>query len=156
MLAPEQFDFVYNKIKQDVQLSSISGGTDICGCFVLGSPISPVHRSECQVKGLGMDVRVVNSNGDVVVGEQGELVCCNSFPNQPLGFWNDPEKEKYHAAYWERFPGVWHHGDYVEEQPTGGLTFYGRSDAVLNPGGVRIGTSEVYRYVNTFRKWLIQ
>lgn len=148
VLAPEQFDYVYDAIHSDIQLASISGGTDICGCFALGNPISPIYRGECQGLALGMDIQVFNEQGQAVLQQHGELVCRNSFPNQPIGFWNDPNDSKYHNAYWNTFPGIWHHGDYVSLSNTGGMVFYGRSDAVLNPGGVRIGTAEIYRQVN--------
>ncbi|WP_281546078.1 acetoacetate--CoA ligase [Grimontia sp. SpTr1] len=148
VLAPEQFDWVYSHIKQDLQLSSIAGGTDICGCFVLGSPISPVYRGQSQVRGLGLDVEVFNNEGNPVQGEKGELVCCNSFPNQPVGFWNDNDGTRYHKAYWDKIEDIWFHGDYVELTHEGGMVFFGRSDAILNPGGVRIGTAEIYRHVN--------
>ncbi|WP_325891050.1 acetoacetate--CoA ligase [Grimontia sp. NTOU-MAR1] len=148
VLAPEQFDWVYSHIKQDLQLSSIAGGTDICGCFVLGSPISPVYRGQSQVRGLGLDVEVFNNEGNPVQGEKGELVCCNSFPNQPVGFWNDNDGTRYHKAYWDKVEDTWFHGDYVELTHEGGMVFFGRSDAILNPGGVRIGTAEIYRHVN--------
>lgn len=146
-LYPEQFDFVYSHIKQDIHLASISGGTDICGCFVLGNPISPVYRGECQNSALGMDVRVFS---DTVLGieqQRGELVCLNSFPNQPIGFWGD-DGERYHQAYWDKFPNIWHHGDDVVQTSTHGMIFYGRSDTTLNPGGVRIGSAEIYQQVN--------
>ncbi|MBS9993108.1 acetoacetate--CoA ligase [Vibrio alginolyticus] len=147
VLYPEQFDYVYQHIKEDVHLASISGGTDICGCFVLGNPISPVYRGECQSAGLGVDVRVFNPQGNSVMGERGELVCANSLPNFPAGFWNDTG-ERYHRAYWDKFDNIWHHGDDVEQTSVGGYVFYGRSDATLNPGGVRIGTAEIYQQVN--------
>ncbi len=147
MLTPEGFDYVYQQIKQDVQLSSISGGTDICSCFVIGNPISPVYRGESQGRGLGLAVQVFNEAGQPVQGEKGELVCTKPFPAQPIGFWGDASGDKYHAAYFERFDNIWCHGDWIELTPTGGILFYGRSDATLNPGGVRIGTSEIYRYV---------
>ncbi|SMF38655.1 acetoacetyl-CoA synthetase [Tistlia consotensis] len=146
-LVPESFDYVYRDVKKDVCLSSISGGTDIVSCFVLGNPIGPVWRGEIQARGLGMAVEVWNDEGQPVVGEQGELVCVRPFPSMPLCFWNDPDGERYRAAYFERFPGVWCHGDFVELTTHGGIVIYGRSDAVLNPGGVRIGTAEIYRQV---------
>ena len=146
-LVPESFDFVYQKIKSDICLSSISGGTDIVGCFVLGNPILPVYRGEIQCRGLGMNVEVWNDQGQPVQGEKGELVCTAPFPSMPVSFWNDPEGKKYHAAYFERYRNVWCHGDYVELTQHGGMIIYGRSDAVLNPGGVRIGTAEIYRQV---------
>jgi acetoacetyl-CoA synthetase len=146
-LAPEQFDFVHEAIGEDVQLASISGGTDIVSCFALGNPLLPVYRGELQCRGLGMAVEVWTEDGASVVGQKGELVCTAPFPAMPVGFWNDPDGEKYRAAYFERFPGVWHHGDYALLTERGGLVILGRSDAVLNPGGVRIGTAEIYRQV---------
>jgi acetoacetyl-CoA synthetase len=146
-LAPESFDYVYERIRRDVCLSSISGGTDIVSCFALGNPTAPVWRGELQARGLGMAVEVWNDEGLPVVGEKGELVCVKPFPSMPVGFWNDPDGAKYRAAYFERFPGIWCHGDYVELTEHDGLIIYGRSDAVLNPGGVRIGTAEIYRQV---------
>jgi acetoacetyl-CoA synthetase len=146
-LSAESFDFVYQSIKPNVQLSSISGGTDIVSCFVLGSPISPVWRGEIQSRGLGMAVDVYNDDGMPVRGEKGELVCTQPFPSMPICFWNDADGAKYRSAYFERFPGIWCHGDYCEITPHGGLIIYGRSDATLNPGGVRIGTAEIYRQV---------
>ncbi len=147
VLYPEQFDYVYQHIKQDLHLASISGGTDICGCFVLGNPISPVYRGECQYAGLGIDVQVFDSQGQSVSEQRGELVCTNSMPNFPVGFWNDTG-ERYHNAYWDKFDDIWHHGDDVGRSAKGGFVFYGRSDALLNPGGVRIGTAEIYQQVN--------
>ena len=146
-LVPEAFDFVYEHIKQDMCLSSISGGTDIISCFALGNPVLPVYRGELQCRGLGMKVEVWNDDGNPVREEKGELVCTAPFPSMPIGFWNDPEGEKYHSAYFDRFPNVWCHGDYVELTAQDGIIIYGRSDAVLNPGGVRIGTAEIYRQV---------
>ena len=146
-LAPEGFDFVYESIRADLCLSSISGGTDIISCFVLGNPTLPVYRGEIQCFGLGMDIAAYDEGGRAVTGEKGELVCRRPFPSMPIGFWNDPEGSRYRAAYFEKFPGVWCHGDYVECTPRGGMVIYGRSDAVLNPGGVRIGTAEIYRPV---------
>ena len=146
-LAGRSFDYVYRSIKADVHLASISGGTDIVSCFVLGNPVAPVWRGEIQMRGLGMKVEVWDENGRPLRGEKGELVCTAPFPSMPVGFWNDPDGRKYRAAYFERFPGVWHHGDYVELTEHDGVIIYGRSDAVLNPGGVRIGTAEIYRQV---------
>jgi acetoacetyl-CoA synthetase len=146
-LAPEGFDYVYEHVKRDVQLASISGGTDIIACFALGNPIGPVWRGELQSRGLGMAVDVFDDAGRPVRGDKGELVCTRPFPSMPVGFWNDPDGARYRAAYFERFPGVWCHGDYVELTRHGGIVIYGRSDAVLNPGGVRIGTAEIYRQV---------
>ena len=146
-LAHESFDFVYRCIKENICLSSISGGTDIISCFALGNPALPVVRGELQCIGLGMDVRIYNESGHSVINEKGELVCVNAFPSCPVGFWNDPKGEKFHSAYFERFEGVWAHGDYGEITERGSMIIYGRSDAVLNPGGVRIGTAEIYRQV---------
>ncbi|MGQ0430412.1 MAG: acetoacetate--CoA ligase [Gammaproteobacteria bacterium] len=146
-LAPEQYDFVAAAISRDVQLASISGGTDIVSCFALGNPLLPVYRGELQCRGLGMKVEVWDDQGRPLTGERGELVCTAPFPSMPVGFWNDPEGRKYRAAYFERFPGAWHHGDYAILTARGGLVILGRSDAVLNPGGVRIGTAEIYRQV---------
>ena len=146
-LVPEAFDYVYDKIKPDVHLASISGGTDIVACFVLGNPIAPVWRGEIQMRGLGMAVDVFGDDGKPGAGAKGELVCTRPFPSMPIGFWNDPGDRRYRAAYFERFPGVWCHGDWAEITSRGGVVIYGRSDAVLNPGGVRIGTAEIYRQV---------
>ncbi|ENO97713.1 acetoacetyl-CoA synthetase [Thauera phenylacetica B4P] len=146
-LVPEGFDYVYRDIKADLQLSSISGGTDIISCFVLGSPVLPVWRGEIQCRGLGMAVDVWDDDGKPVRGEKGELVCSKPFPVMPIGFWNDADGSKYHAAYFDRFDNVWCHGDFCEITAHGGLVIYGRSDATLNPGGVRIGTAEIYRQV---------
>jgi acetoacetyl-CoA synthetase len=147
-LVPEGFDFVYTAVKRDVQLASISGGTDIVSCFVGGDPTGPVWRGECQRPGLGMAVDVYDDEGwPVGPGSAGELVCTRAFPSMPVGFWNDPDGAKYRAAYFERFPGVWHHGDFAEWTVHGGMIIHGRSDATLNPGGVRIGTAEIYRQV---------
>ncbi len=146
-LAPEQFDFVGNAIGSDIQLASISGGTDIVSCFALGNPTLPVYRGELQCRGLGMRVEVYDDDGQPVQGQQGELVCTAPFPSMPVCFWNDPDGSRYRAAYFERFPNVWCHGDYALLTERGGLVILGRSDAVLNPGGVRIGTAEIYRQV---------
>jgi acetoacetyl-CoA synthetase len=148
-LSPESFDFVYAGIKRDVHLASISGGTDIVSCFVGGVPTAPVRRGEIQAAGLGMAVDVWDHDGTPIApgAGQGELVCTAPFPSMPIGFWNDPDGAKYRAAYFERFPGVWCHGDWAERTATGGFMIHGRSDATLNPGGVRIGTAEIYRQV---------
>jgi acetoacetyl-CoA synthetase len=146
-LAPEAFDYVYANVKEDLLLSSISGGTDIVSCFVLGSPWLPVWRGEIQCRGLGLKIEVYDDSGQPVIGEKGELVCTAPFPCMPVGFWNDPDHAKYRAAYFERFPNVWCHGDWMEITERGSCVIYGRSDAVLNPGGVRIGTAEIYRQV---------
>jgi acetoacetyl-CoA synthetase len=151
-LADESFEYVYNEWKKDVQLSSISGGTDIISCFMLGSPMLPVYRGEIQCRGLGMDVDCFEENGKPVIEKQGELVCKSPFPSMPIYFWNDPGGKKYHGAYFEKFPGIWCHGDYMVLSPHGGITMLGRSDATLNPGGVRIGTSEIYRVVENMEE----
>jgi acetoacetyl-CoA synthetase len=143
----ENFDYVYSRIKSDVCLASISGGTDLCSCFALGNPIAPVYRGELQTRGLGMKVFVYDDAAKPVVGQKGELVCAAPFPSMPVGFWGDPQGAAYRRAYFERFPGVWHHGDFAEITEHDGLVIYGRSDAILNPGGVRIGTAEIYRQV---------
>ena len=146
-LAAEGFDYVYANIKPDLCLSSISGGTDIVSCFVLGNPAGPVWRGEIQALGLGLAVEVYDENGRPLRGEKGELVCTRAFPCMPIGFWNDPDGAKYRAAYFEKYPNTWRHGDWCEITARGGMVIYGRSDAVLNPGGVRIGTAEIYRQV---------
>ncbi len=146
-LSPEGFDYVYQCIKDDVCLSSISGGTDIVSCFALGCPTRPVWRGELQCRGLGLAVDVYDADGKPLRGQKGELVCTRPFPSMPIGFWNDADGAKYHAAYFERFPGVWCHGDFVELTAHDGMIIYGRSDATLKPGGVRIGTAEIYRQV---------
>jgi acetoacetyl-CoA synthetase len=146
-LSPESFDYVYQCVKDDLCLSSIAGGTDIVSCFALGAPTLPVWRGELQCRGLGMDVDVYDADGMPVAQTKGELVCKSAFPSMPVGFWNDPDGSKYRAAYFERFPGVWCHGDWVELTEHDGLIIHGRSDATLNPGGVRIGTAEIYRQV---------
>ncbi|MDW3098935.1 MAG: acetoacetate--CoA ligase [Alphaproteobacteria bacterium] len=146
-LVPEGFDYVMDAIKPDVHLASIAGGTDIVSCFVLGNPLLPVHRGEIQAAGLGMATQIWNDDGKRVFNEKGELVCVRAFPAMPIGFWNDEDNARYRAAYFERFPNVWHHGDFAEETDTGGFIIHGRSDATLNPGGVRIGTAEIYRQV---------
>ena len=149
-LAPESFDFVYREIKRDVHLASIAGGTDIVGCFMLGDPTGAVWRGEIQARGLGLAVDVFDDNGNPLQGEKGELVCTKPFPSMPVGFGNDPDGSRYHAAYFERYPNIWHHGDYVAITEHGGVVIYGRSDSTLNPGGVRIGTAEIYRQVEVF------
>ncbi|MGI9326570.1 MAG: acetoacetate--CoA ligase, partial [Pseudomonadales bacterium] len=149
-LTHEGFRYVYNKVAPDVQLVSMSGGTDILSCFVLGHPAAPIYEGEIPVAGLGMAVDVWNDAGESVVGEKGELVCTQSFPSCPLGFWNDADGSRFQAAYFNQYPGVWAQGDYAEHTASGGYIIYGRSDAVLNPGGVRIGTAEIYRQVEYF------
>jgi acetoacetyl-CoA synthetase len=146
-LMPEHYEFVYQNIKPDVQLSSISGGTDIVSCFALGNPLLPVHQGELQCAGLGMALKVYNEDGEAIQQTRGELVCTQAFPSMPVGFWNDPDKTRYHAAYFSRFDDIWAQGDFAEITANNGLIIYGRSDAVLNPGGVRIGTSEIYRQI---------
>ena len=151
-LMAEGFDYVYQNIKPDLCLSSISGGTDIVSCFVLGNPTGPVFRGEIQAKGLGMAVDVFDEAGRPMADGKGELVCTRPFPAMPIGFWNDPDGSKYRAAYFEKFPNIWRHGDWCEITPRGGIIIYGRSDAVLNPGGVRIGTAEIYRQVEQLQE----
>jgi len=146
-LSEESFDFVYGDIKKDVLLASISGGTDIVSCFVLGNPVLPVYRGELQCRGLGMKVEAFDDRGRGVFNENGELVCTQAFPSMPVFFWNDPSGEKYHSAYFADYPGIWRHGDFIEINDHGGVRIYGRSDATLNPGGVRIGTAEIYTVV---------
>ena len=153
-LVAEAFDYVYDNIKRDVQLASISGGTDIISCFVLGNPIGPVWRGEIQARGLGMAVEVLDDAGRAVRGAKGELVCTKPFPSMPVGFWNDAHGKKYRAAYFGKYPGIWCHGDFIEETAHGGFVIYGRSDATLNPGGVRIGTAEIYRQVEKLHEVL--
>lgn len=151
VLAPECFDYIYQKVKSDVHLASLSGGTDICGCFVASVPTLPVYRGEIQGPCLGMATKVFDSNGNVTVNDQkGELVCTVPFPSKPIGFWGDVENARYRAAYFEGFTGVWTHGDFASRSATGGITLYGRSDATLNSRGVRIGTAEIYRVVENF------
>ena len=149
-LVEEQFDWIYDNIKTDIQLSSISGGTDIIGCFLAGSPIIPVYRGELQCPQLGMSVESWNDDGEPVIGESGELVCTKPFPSMPIKFWNDSDGSKYHSAYFDEYDGVWTHGDYLEMTENGGAIIYGRSDTTLNPGGVRIGTAEIYRSIENF------
>jgi acetoacetyl-CoA synthetase len=146
-LVAESFDYVYTRVKHDVHLASVSGGTDIVGCFVGGNPVAPVWRGEIQTRGLGMRVDVFDDAGRPVREQKGELVCTMPFPSMPVGFWNDPGGRRYREAYFEKYPGVWAHGDYAELTAHGGVIIYGRSDATLNPGGVRIGTTEIYRQV---------
>ena len=146
-LSPESFEFVYDDIKPDVDLASISGGTDICSCFVLGNPLLPVYSGEIQGPGLGMAIDVFDEAGQHMPSGTGELVCTKPFPSMPVCFWNDPGGLRYHNAYFQRFPGVWHHGDFAEWTEHGGIMIQGRSNSTLNPGGVRIGTAEIYRQV---------
>ena len=151
-LVPEAFDYVYGNIKTDICLSSISGGTDIVSCFVLGSNTLPVHRGEIQCRGLGMAVESWDSEGNPQIGKKGELVCVAPFPSMPIGFLNDPTGERYRSAYYDRFEGVWCHGDFLEINERGGVVIHGRSDTTLNPGGIRIGTAEIYRQVEVLEE----
>ncbi len=151
-LVEENFDFVYGEWKEDVQLASISGGTDIISCFALGNPILPVHRGELQCRGLGMKVESFDENGNTINNEKGELVCTQAFPSMPIYFWNDSNGKKYQSAYFDVYPNIWHHGDYLEINDFGGVKIYGRSDTTLNPGGVRIGTAEIYQTVERFNE----
>jgi acetoacetyl-CoA synthetase len=146
-LSAEGFHYVYDAVAPHAQLASISGGTDIVSCFVLGNPLEPVWPGEIQGPGLGLAVEVWNDEGHPLPAGKGELVCTRPFPSMPIGLWNDPGGVRYHATYFERFPGVWHHGDYAEWTEHGGVVIHGRSDATLNPGGVRIGTAELYAVV---------
>ncbi len=146
-LVPESFDFVYEAIRPDIHLASMSGGTDLCGCFMAGNPIGPVWRGEIQAPGLGLDMAVFDDEGRPIASGKGELVCRNAFPSMPLNFWNDPDGAKYFNAYFARFPNTWCHGDFAEWTEHGGMLIHGRSDATLNPGGVRIGTAEIYGQV---------
>jgi acetoacetyl-CoA synthetase len=146
-LLPEQFDFIYKNIKTDVQVASICGGTDIVGCFMLGNPLEPVYRGEIQGPGLGMEIGCFDENGTELVDREGELVCKSSFPSSPVGFLNDPDYQKFHKAYFDKYSNIWHHGDYITLTSRNTVQVFGRSDATLNPGGVRIGTSEIYRQV---------
>jgi acetoacetyl-CoA synthetase len=148
-LSDESFEYVYRDWKSDVQLSSISGGTDIVSCFALGNPTLPVYRGELQCRGLGMKVESFNDNGVPQIGKQGELVCTQAFPSMPIYFWNDSNGGKYHNAYFDVFENKWCHGDYILINDVGGVQIFGRSDATLNPGGVRIGTAEIYQVVET-------
>ena len=150
-LAPERFDYIHRDIKKDIHVASISGGTDILGCFVLGAPALPVWRGEIQAAGLGMRVEALDESGaPVKTGEKGELTCASPFPSMPLGFWNDPDGSRYHAAYFAKYPGRWNHGDFISRTRQGGYVIHGRADATLNPGGVRIGTAEIYNQVESF------
>jgi len=146
-LSIEGFEFVYNEVKKDIQLASISGGSDINGCFAAGNPMGPVYAGELQCRCLGMKVESLDENGKPVRNKQGELVCLAPAPSMPIYFWEDPKGDKYNSAYFDVYPGIWRHGDFIEINDHGGVTIYGRSDATLNPGGVRIGTAEIYRQV---------
>jgi acetoacetyl-CoA synthetase len=151
-LSEEGFEFVYREVKEDLQLASISGGSDINGCFAAGNPMGPVYAGELQCRCLGMKVEAFDENGKSVINQQGELVCTAAAPSMPIYFWQDPDNEKYHAAYFDVYPHVWRHGDFIEINERGGVTIYGRSDATLNPGGVRIGTAEIYRQVENMEE----
>ena len=151
-LSKESFEYIYKNIKKNVHLSSISGGTDIVSCFVLGNLYEPVISGEIQNKGLGMNVKIFNEKGNFIKNKKGELVCVNPFPSMPLKFWNDKKDEKFKNAYFSKYKNVWHHGDYAEIKNNGGFIIYGRSDATLNPGGVRLGTSEIYSVVEKFQE----
>ncbi len=148
-LSKDNFEWIYQNVKKDIQLSSICGGTDIISCFMLGNPLLPVYSEEIQCRGLGMKVEAFDEKGHSVINQKGELVCTAPFPSMPVSFWNDPGQEKYKKAYFKKYPNVWHHGDFVEITNHGGVIVYGRSDATLNPGGIRIGTAEIYRQVET-------
>jgi len=149
-LVEENYDYIYNNVKDDVMLSSISGGTDLISCFALGNPMLPIYRGEIQCRGLGMAVESFDINGQFNLNQKGELVCKIAFPSMPIYFWNDENGDKYHQAYFSTYPDIWHHGDYILINNHGGIIIYGRSDATLNPGGVRIGTAEIYRVVDNF------
>ena len=151
-LPGKSFEWIYKNVKRDLQLSSISGGTDIISCFMLGNPVLPVYPGELQCRGLGMKVEAFDEKGKSVIGKKGELVCIERFPSMPVFFWNDPDGKKYKSAYFDYYPGVWRHGDYIEITKSGGVIVYGRSDATLNPGGVRIGTAEIYRIVESMKE----
>jgi acetoacetyl-CoA synthetase len=146
-LSVEGFEFIYEEVKKDLQLASIAGGSDLNGCFALGNPMGPVYAGELQCRGLAMKVEAFDEDGKPVINQQGELVCTAPFPSMPIYFWDDPKGEKYHAAYFDVYPNIWRHGDFIEINDRGGVVIYGRSDATLNPGGVRIGTAEIYRQV---------
>jgi acetoacetyl-CoA synthetase len=151
-LSNESFKYVYQQWKEDVQLSSIAGGTDIVSCFMLGNPMLPVYMGEIQCRGLGMDVDSFDDFGQSISTKQGELVCKTAFPSMPIYFWNDPEGKKYHEAYFDVYDGIWRHGDYILLSEHGGVTMFGRSDATLNPGGVRIGTAEIYNVIENMEE----
>jgi len=151
-LTDENFEWVYKNVKKDLQLSSISGGTDIISCFMLGNPVLPVYSGEIQCRGLGMKVEAFDENGKSLLNNKGELVCTEPFPSMPIYFWNDEDNEKYQKAYFNNFKGIWTHGDYIKITKYGGIVVYGRSDATLNPGGVRIGTAEIYRIVESIEE----
>ena len=151
-LSDENFEYIYNEIKKDLQLASISGGSDLNGCFALGNPIGPVYTGELQCRGLGMKVYAYDESGKPVVGQQAELVCTAPFPSMPIFFWGDEDGSKYHSAYFDEYPGIWTHGDFIMVTERGGVIMFGRSDATLNPGGVRIGTAEIYRRLDAMEE----
>ena len=151
-LSDENFEFIYNEVKEDLQLASISGGSDLNGCFALGNPIGPVYTGELQCRGLGMKVYAYDESGKPVVGQQAELVCAAPFPSMPIFFWGDEDGSKYHSAYFDEYPGIWTHGDFIMVTEHGGVIMFGRSDATLNPGGVRIGTAEIYRRLDAMEE----
>ncbi|MBU0769181.1 MAG: acetoacetate--CoA ligase, partial [Proteobacteria bacterium] len=151
-LSKEGFEYIYKEVKVDLQLASISGGTDLNGCFALGNPMGPVYAAELQCRGLAMKVEAFDENGKPVINRQGELVCTAPFPSMPIYFWNDPDNKKYLDAYFDVYPNVWRHGDFIEINARGGVVIFGRSDATLNPGGVRIGTAEIYRQVDQLKE----
>jgi acetoacetyl-CoA synthetase len=151
-LSGEDFDFIYDEVKSDLQLASIAGGSDLNGCFALGNPMGAVYSGELQCRGLGMNVFAYDDGGKAVVGQQGELVCTAPFPSMPIYFWNDEDGSRYRSAYFETYPGIWAHGDFIEVTQQGGVIIYGRSDATLNPGGVRIGTAEIYRRIEQMKE----
>jgi acetoacetyl-CoA synthetase len=151
-LSVEGFEYIYREVKEDLHLASISGGSDINGCFAAGNPMGPVYAGELQCRCLGMKVQAFDERGNPVINQQGELVCTAPSPSMPIYFWDDPNGEKYHAAYFDMYPNVWRHGDFIEINERGGVTIYGRSDATLNPGGVRIGTAEIYRQVESMEE----
>jgi acetoacetyl-CoA synthetase len=153
-LSPESFDYIYTSFKSDVQLASISGGTDLVGCFVLGNPLDPIYKGQIQCAGLGMMLDVFDDQGNSITSEKGELVCKNPFMSQPIYFWNDINDQKRMETYFSKYPNVWHHGDYIERTQNGGFIIHGRSDTTLNPGGVRIGTAEIYRQVEKIEEVL--
>jgi len=151
-LSVEGFEYIYREVKEDIQLSSIAGGTDLNGCFALGNPMGSVYAGELQCKGLAMKVEAFDEEGKSVIDQEGELVCTVPFPSMPIYFWDDPDGKKYHAAYFDVYPNVWRHGDYIVVTERGGIVMSGRSDATLNPGGVRIGTAEIYRLMDQFEE----
>ncbi|MDP6180981.1 MAG: hypothetical protein QGG48_13930, partial [Desulfatiglandales bacterium] len=151
-LSVEGFEYIYKEVKQDLQLASIAGGSDINGCFAAGNPMGPIYAGELQGRCLAMKVEAFDENGKSLINQQGELVCTAPSPSMPIYFWEDPDYKKYHSAYFDVYPNVWRHGDFIEINDRGGVVIYGRSDATLNPGGVRIGTAEIYRLVENLEE----